>query len=252
MQFSLILNKDITINYNVEQQDIIKYNELLQIGANNGTEEFISNQQYIGDELFLRCKKLNHIVCISEKRLRSKVKNNICYECVPNSRRKLNIIDYNLRAFESGCKFLDNIENGNLIHGKIPDIIKTCTGYYQCLQCNRFFTITLENFKGCSTCNAIIKKIEDPNFGNIKVLQDYTNLPSLMDKSGKYLGTLQHDGIINSNMIPDNTISNLACWQCGICNYVWKAGYSSINMVHGVRLVLEIYQKLYKIILIFL
>ena len=205
MELSLALNNDITINYKVTQEDIIRYNQLLQIGNSNGTDEFINSQQYIEDELFLKCKRNNHIVCISKKRLKSNVKTNICYECVPNSRRKLNIIDYSLRSFELKCKFIGNIENGNVVYGKIPNIIKNCTGYYQCLnlECNRFFTISLENFKGCSVCNSIIKRIEDPSYGNLKVLQDYINLPSLMCKSGKYLGTLQNDCTINPNEIPE-------------------------------------------------
>lgn len=40
MELILILNENITINYKVDQQDIMRYNQLLQLGTVNGTDEF--------------------------------------------------------------------------------------------------------------------------------------------------------------------------------------------------------------------
>ena len=223
------INENITINYNVSQEDINKYNLLLQLYGNNIINKFNATQQYIGDELFLKCKECKHIICLSEKRLKSKSKKSLCYKCESTATRRLNIIDYSLKAFEFNCRFIGNIENNNLIYGKSPISALANTGYYQCLLCLSCFIGSASKFEGCSSCNSILRRENDPNYGKMKTMEDYIILPIIMNKDGNYLGLLQNDGTYKPGSIPENTDSKLACFECNICLRRWNTSYHNIR-----------------------
>lgn len=61
-----------------------------------------------------------------------------------------------------------------------------------------------------------------------KTLKDYIDLPNIVKKSGNYIGILE-DGVYNINKIPSTVLSNLAWWECSICNNKWNARFSCVQ-----------------------
>lgn len=227
---NLYFNKDIIISYYITNDDILFYQYLLNIILSNGINEFYGHQIYMGDELFLKCKKENHIICLSYQRLISKKsKGEFCYECSSITKRNRNIIDYNIRANEKKCKFIGNIKDNLIIYGKIPISAIDHTGYYQCLLCGLFFVSNFSNLKGCASCNIQRKKVENSNFRKAKLLDDYLLITKLMERNGKYIGTMNENGDLIPNNIPRTVNDSTAFWKCFICDHIWNTSYDRIQ-----------------------
>ena len=259
LYYSISINEDISFGYHVNIEEYNNFCTLVKFINNDESknDQFSWCQPYFDNSAFYRCSKQNHLVCLTEQRVRSTTigTTDLCYICAGSTNLPRNIIDYHLLAYQHNAKFLgtNEIKNGvdTLIENKISR--RTCcnNSLWVCNECNfkikKAFNGILNKFL-CSGCKKNKSK-NDESYGKRKTLIDYQNLASKKEITLEYVGIKINDKYILN--IPCNTDDSNAYWKCLTCNKIRPSSFNNIKRCIGclscighAKILLPDYQKI--------